>query len=116
SRVRAEARTPHPREPRHRVDRLLELDSAARHAALHLDPVLSVDRRAVRLGQMREDVRDVFLDVGELLAVETDHLERRLAAAPEEAPVREAQQVVAADALDRLARAAPLVRLLGVLP
>src|SRR5262249_583694 len=93
-RLGAGARAAEAREPWHRVDRGLELHLAARDLALELHPMLHVDRRAIRLGQMREHVRDVRLDLRELLAVETGHLERGLAAATEEAAVGKPQQRV----------------------
>ena len=65
--------------------------------------MLDVDRRTIGLWQVREHVRDVWLDVGKRLAVSADHLVGRLAAPAEEASIRKLQQVVGPDAVDGLA-------------
>src|SRR5712692_1618091 len=75
------------REPWHRRHRFLQRRRARDDCALQIGPMLHVDRGAIGLGQAREHVRDVLLDVGELLALRADHLERELAPAAEEAPV-----------------------------
>src|SRR5438309_2023943 len=78
-------------EARHRVDRFFERRLATRDLALQIGPMLHVDRRAVRLRQIREDVSDVLLDIGERPAVRPHHLVREFATSAEEAPVRQPQ-------------------------
>src|SRR2546422_2732084 len=99
----AGAPSAHADEARHGADRFLQRHLAACDLALLLRPVLGVDRRAIRLRQARENVGDVLLDVGEGRAVRADHLERGLATTPEEAPVRETEQVFRFHPVHRLA-------------
>src|SRR5438034_3068976 len=95
------------REPWHRRHRFLEWRRPRDDGALQVCPVLHIDRGAIGLGQAREDVRDVLLDVAERPAVRADRLERELAAAAEEAAVRQTQQILAREPVDRLARRDP---------
>src|SRR5437667_10541223 len=84
---RARTAAAHAGKTRHRVDRFFERHLATRDLALQIGPVLHVDGRPVSLRQIREDVRNVLLDIRERFAVRPHHLVREFSAAAEEASV-----------------------------